>query len=135
MFSVTLQFLKTYLYQNICLCFITLKWHHNQFNYRSMAFSRRKIKIYKGLNISMHQAFKADLTTWLKEIHVQYSPSVFSPARSPPRTIFLSPPADLRTCPLSIPRRDTLIPPRIRRGPAVVPPDTAMGLQCQMMTS
>ena len=36
------------------------------------------------------------------------------------------PPADPRTCPLSIPPRDTLIPPRIRRGPAVVPPDTCL---------
>ena len=32
----------------------------------------------------------------------------------------------LLTCPLSIPPRDTLIPPRIRRGPAVVPPDTCL---------
>ena len=41
-----------------------------------------------------------------------------------PADNFSKPPADPRTCPLSIPPRDTLIPPRIRRGPAVVPPDT-----------
>ena len=41
-----------------------------------------------------------------------------------PADNFSKPPADPRTCPLSIPTRDTLIPPRIRRGLAVVPPDT-----------
>ena len=43
-----------------------------------------------------------------------------------PADNFTKPPADPRTCPLSIPPRDTLIPPRIRRGPAVVPPDTSL---------
>ena len=43
-----------------------------------------------------------------------------------PADNFSKPPADPRTCPLSIPPRDTLIPPRIRRGPAAVPPDTCL---------
>ena len=39
-----------------------------------------------------------------------------------PADNFSKPPADPRSCPLSIIPRDTLIPPRIRRGPAMDPP-------------
>ena len=51
---------------------------------------------------------------------------VFFTSPLTPADSFSKPPADPRTCPLSIPPRDTLIPPRIRRGPAVVPPDTCL---------
>ena len=51
---------------------------------------------------------------------------VFFTSPVTPADTFSKPPADSRTCPLSIPPRDTLIPPQIRRGPAVVPTDTCL---------
>ena len=77
-----------------------------------------------------------------RHAHIQYSPVFFSPARSPPRTIFLSPPR-IRAPVRSQSHRGILL---FRRGSAADPRwspkipvlfhrGSAVGLQCHMMTS
>ena len=67
-------------------------------------------------------ACKCRVLLWVELGTVQSR--VFFTSPLTPADNFSKPPVDPRICPLSIPPRDTLIPPRIRCGPAVVPPDT-----------
>ena len=82
------------------LNFTKYSTHHSlspNTGFKSLAFILFEILHLQNCDVKF-QNFQRAITKkksyefFLKVHHIQYSPGVFSPARSPPRTIFLSPP-------------------------------------------